>query len=118
MKWYRTIKPEGHLNVEQRELLDKVTALSFAVLEASLYLDGHPNNRMALTYYTKMKADLDEATKQYETKFGPLSNHSVGGNETDGWLWTKQPWPWETNFPETSDRPMLNPEETKSEGEK
>ena len=116
MRRYQTIKPEKQSNMEQRKLLDKITGLSFAVLEASLYLDGHPNNRMALAYYTKLKMELDEATKLYESKFGPLSNHSTGGNETKGWLWTKQPWPWELNFPESSDEPMQSQDKIAGEG--
>ena len=116
MKWYHTMKPESKSNKQQRELLDKITALSFAVLEASLYLDGHPNNRMALAYYKKLKMELEEATKLYENQFGPLSNLSIGGNETVGWLWTKQPWPWELNYPETSDRPEFSIEKSEGEG--
>ena len=32
-------------------------ALSFALVETVLYLDGHPNDRRALEYYEKIKSE-------------------------------------------------------------
>ena len=93
-------------NTSRAALLDRIRALSFAVLETGLYLDGHPNCRRALTYYGRVKNDLDAAVGEYEVTYGPLSHMSVGGDETRGWQWVKQPWPWEMGYPDTPDRPQ------------
>lgn len=108
MRRYRDFGPKDNRNNEQRMLMDKIQSLSFAVLETGLYLDGHPNNRMALAYYQKVKQQLDALTAEYEMKFAPLSGMGHGGNEREGWQWVKQPWPWELHFPEMGDNPDVN----------
>ena len=97
-----------HTDAEQRILLDRIQALSFAVEETRLFLDGHPYNRMALAYYGKIKNELDAAMGEYAMKYGPLTGMDVGGDEQRGWLWSLQSWPWQLSYPEESDRPDLN----------
>ena len=111
MKRYRDFGAKDK-NPLQRGMMDKIQSLSFAVLETVLYLDGHPNDRMALAYYTKVKQELDQVSKEYETLFTPLSGMGNGGSEREGWQWVKQPWPWEVNFPETGDNGDVNPAPT------
>lgn len=86
---------------EQRaqELLNRIRALAFATHEVALYLDTHPNHRNALAYYSRMKNELDAATGEYEMTYGPLSQLSPMTNEENGWLWVKQPWPWQLSYP-------------------
>ena len=66
---------------------------SFALVETVLFLDGHPCDTDALEYYRKMKEKYDEALKDYEENFGPISVHGV--NCEKGWTWVETPWPWE-----------------------
>lgn len=107
MKRYKDFGAKDR-NLEQRILMDQIQSLSFAVLETVLYLDGHPNDKMALAYYTKVKQQLDQVTRDYEMHFAPLSGMGNGGNEREGWQWVKQPWPWEVSFPEMGDNSEVN----------
>ena len=72
--------------------LHKLQALAFAVHEAVLYLDGHPNNSEALAYYHTMNNKLHEYRKEYIRQYGPLTANEVTG---DCWSWINDPWPWE-----------------------
>lgn len=74
------------------KLLKYIQALSFAVHETVLYLDGHPNDKKALAYYHKKNALLLDAVTEYEAKFGPLTYNGVV--DTESWSWHKGPWPW------------------------
>lgn len=82
------------MNVPDRSaLLRRIQAEDFAIYEAALYLDAHPDCKRALRYYTehrKLAAELKEA---YETQYGPLG---IGGNRNEQhWDWVNGPWPWE-----------------------
>lgn len=69
-------------------------ALSFAIVDAGLYLDGHPQDTAALDYYNEINSAYRAARDGYEAKYGPLSIYD--GKETDNeWLWSTTPWPWE-----------------------
>ena len=72
--------------------LKKLQQLQFALHEAVLYLDGHPNNTQAFEYYKNMQSKVKEAYDEYTSKHGPLTAAEVTG---DTWSWINQPWPWE-----------------------
>ncbi len=78
---------------EQQKLLHQVQMLTFAVIDASLFLDTHPDSRQALTYFRKQQAALKQAKTDYENKYGPLMIASQSDNEM--WDWIDGPWPWE-----------------------
>ena len=74
------------------ELMDKIHALSFAMTEAQLFLDTHPDCRDALIYLKGMGEELDTAMTEYQNKYGPLfADMTVG----DKWTWIDGPWPWQ-----------------------
>ncbi len=73
--------------------LKYVQQYSFAVLEAQLYLDSHPDCTEALAYYNKYKKLCEEAKADYEATYGPLTVDSDANDEC--WQWVKAPWPWE-----------------------
>lgn len=77
---------------EQKQLFKQIQMYSFAVLEAALYLDGHPDCTHALEYYNKYNAKLSELYKKYEECHGPLT---IFGNVDDRWTWCESAWPWE-----------------------
>lgn len=83
------------------KLLKTVQYYSFAVLEAGLFLDTHPDCREALEYYNKYKKLCREAKEQYEAKYGPLTVDSDANNES--WQWAKTPWPWELSANDKED---------------
>ncbi len=77
----------------REKLLKSVQQYSFAMLEAALFLDTHPDCADALAYYNKYKKLWQEAKAEYESKYGPLTVSSDANNSR--WQWSKGPWPWE-----------------------
>ena len=78
---------------ERTRLLNKITAEDFAVYEAVLYLDGHPDDRDALGYYSEHRDNAVSLREEYARKFGPLTIYDVNGN--GAWSWINDPFPWE-----------------------
>ncbi len=78
---------------DRQKLLLYISEVSFALLDVTLYLDTHPEDKEALEYYNQYKNMRHEALKEYEHCFGPLLSTDV--NVQNGWQWTYQPWPWE-----------------------
>ena len=79
-------------NMGREALMRKIQALSFAKVEAELYLDTHPDARAALDYYREILNKLDEAMTEYQNKYGPLFAEGVVG---DRWTWVDGKWPWQ-----------------------
>ncbi len=71
----------------------KIRALSFAALEANLYLDGHPSDKEALAYFRKTNEELCRMTEAYEEEYAPLT--AAGDGYHDGFSWATMPFPWE-----------------------
>ena len=78
---------------DRAKMLKKVQMYSFAVTDAALFLDTHPDCSEALAYYNKHKKLWEEAKKQFEAAYGPLSIDSDQNN--DRWAWVDCPFPWE-----------------------
>ena len=78
---------------EREKMMQAVYTNGFAADDARLFLDTHPENREALTYYKKKMELYQRARDHYEEKYGPISveNAAVG----DRWGWVEAPWPWE-----------------------
>ncbi|MDO5145510.1 MAG: spore coat protein CotJB [Eubacteriales bacterium] len=81
--------------MERKNLLFYIDAVSFAALDISLYLDSHPEDEEALHYFRHYSQAKQQALHEYALRFGPLTLDSVSANCGDFWKWAKQPWPWE-----------------------
>ena len=80
--------------MSREELMREIHALSFAMAEAQLFLDTHPECRDALTYFRDTRNQLDGLMTEYQNKYGPLfADMTVG----DKWTWVDGPWPWQHN---------------------
>jgi spore coat protein JB len=80
--------------MSREELMKRIHALSFAMTEAQLFLDTHPECRDALTYFRDTRDQLDTLMTEYQNKYGPLfADMTVG----DKWNWVDGPWPWQHN---------------------
>ena len=77
----------------KRQLMRRIQIYDFAITEAVLYLDGHPNCRQALAYLDKHKQLRNAAAAEYEKRFGPLT--VTGSDDMDTWRWVADAWPWE-----------------------
>lgn len=74
-------------------LLNQVYQTGFAVDEVQLFLDTHPCDPTALSYYQQAKTLYQNAVQAYEAQCGPLFMTNV--NDSNYWNWTNDPWPWE-----------------------
>lgn len=86
---------------EQLRLMKKIQTESFALVEANLYLDTHPTCSEGLKYFRTHKEAYEEAVKEYESKYGPITAAASAG--TRKWEWVTQPFPWELNANEGSE---------------
>ncbi len=77
---------------EKRKMMEAVYTNGFAVDEARLFLDTHPDDKEALAYYQKKMNLFHQAVQRYEEKYGPILVESAANG---GWGWAKTPWPWE-----------------------
>ena len=77
----------------RQQMLKWVDMLSFAVQEANLYLDTHPDDAQALSYYNQCNELYNSAKKTYEERFEPLS--AFGSQPLEDWDWNAGPMPWE-----------------------
>ncbi len=81
---------------EEKALIRKIQSTSFALLEANLYLDTHPNCNAAMDFYNKKAKELDMYTKEYEKNYNPLIAMKPSGGDVREWSWATSPWPWQT----------------------
>lgn len=75
-------------------LAEQIQALCFVKAELELYLDTHPDCKVALDYYYKTVDEIKRLTEEYENTVGPLT--AMGNVGMDGWKWVRGPWPWQT----------------------
>ncbi len=81
---------------DRQKLLKRLQVCDFVLIEASLYLDTHPNNMMALDYFNKHNQMRENILKEYTEKYGPISKGDCQSNHT--WEWINNPWPWEEDM--------------------
>lgn len=79
--------------MNKRKMMRRLQSLDFALIEATLFLDGQPNNQKALSYFNKMQAERKQVAEEYQKAFGPLTSFA-NASDTE-WQWVKGPWPWE-----------------------
>ncbi|GHU81754.1 spore coat protein CotJB [Clostridia bacterium] len=81
------------MNEERELLLRRIQICDFALNDAALFLDVHPEDKMALGYYKKYSDLKKEAAGEYTGKFGPLKQSDYDGGAR--WKWVDTPWPWQ-----------------------
>ncbi len=78
---------------EREVLLKRIQVCDFALNDAALYLDTHPQDAAALSYYKKYHALRRSAADDYVASYGPLSHADYNGGPR--WKWVDGPWPWQ-----------------------
>lgn len=73
--------------------LMSIYELGFAMTEALLYLDTHPDDAEAIEYYNSINPQYAEAVADYEERFGTII--ATGTNGCGYWNWQATPLPWE-----------------------
>ena len=76
----------------KKNMLHFINEVSFVLDDVALFLDSHPDDEAALAYYKKYKKIRNEAVKEYENIYGPLTHYNVNCKD---WSWVNEPWPWE-----------------------
>ncbi len=76
--------------MNKKKLLQRVSALGFAMYECRLFCDTHPDDAEALQLLKSYKKKYEAVKDEYEKQFGPLT---LTGYNSDEWL--KDPWPWD-----------------------
>ncbi len=80
-------------NPSRSHLMKCIQMYSFAMKDLQIYLDTHPKCLNALNLYKKYRTLKQEAVKQYNELYGPLTAEQ--SDSVVEWDWVKSPWPWE-----------------------
>lgn len=78
-------------------MLIDIMAYEFAAIDLNLYLDTHPKDERALDIYNETVSILNQLKREYEARFGPLTNFGYARSKFP-WRWVEEPWPWAINF--------------------
>ena len=73
-------------------VLTQLQMYDFALQEAALFLNSHPHDKEALSYYRTMQCCSKQAREEYEALHGPLTNRD---NNSCSWEYIHGKWPWE-----------------------
>lgn len=79
----------------RKDLLQWINAVSFAVVEAQLFLDTHPDDQEALAYFHEYSNLRNQALEEYAKYYGPLTIDTTKESCADRWSWINEPWPWQ-----------------------
>lgn len=78
------------------ELLRKISALDFYIIDLGLYLNTHPCDKEAIALYNEHVEQANKLKKEYTELYGMLlSNNSASKCP---WQWIENPWPWQKAF--------------------
>lgn len=79
----------------RQDLLHWINVVSFAVNDAQLFLDTHPDDQEALCFFHEYSKLRKEALTEYAKYYGPLTIDSTHAACKDKWTWIHEPWPWQ-----------------------
>lgn len=78
------------------ELLQKITAWDFYIIDLHLYLNTHPDDLEAIMHYNECVMQVKELREEYSRLYGMLlANNSISKQP---WQWIENPWPWQQAF--------------------
>ncbi len=79
---------------EKRRMLMDISVLDFTTTDLREYLDTHPHDMDAISYFHRYNNMLHQVTKEYTAKFGPI-RQNMPGSCMEEWKWATSPMPWE-----------------------
>lgn len=78
------------------EMLRRISALDFFIIDLHLYLNTHPDDNEAIEMYNNCVVQVKELREEYNKMYGMLlANNSTSKQP---WQWIDNPWPWQKNF--------------------
>lgn len=78
---------------DKKALLHEIRVCTFALIEARLFLDSHPDDRQAIAFYRKHRATLADLEKKWENCTGEVFDANASR-----WTWVDTPWPWQSEL--------------------
>jgi spore coat protein JB len=78
--------------MDREVLLKRIQVCDFALNDAALYLDTHPDDVEALRFHKKYQDIKKTAVEAFTAKYGPLTKDAHAGGSR--WTWVDGPWPW------------------------
>lgn len=81
--------------MHDKELLEEIMKHQFYAVDLNLYLDNFPECEEATELYKQVSCKLKVLFKEYEEKYGPLTNFGSAFFENPI-AWVDSPWPWES----------------------
>lgn len=82
--------------MERFKLFQWINMVSFAVNDITLYLDTHPMDKNAISYFNHFREARTQALDEYSRLYGPLTIDTA--LPEDNWLWSTQSMPWEGGY--------------------
>ena len=82
------IKPRN----DREAKLFNVMQYAFAITDMNLYLDTHPEDRIALNVLKELIVEEEKVKKEYIMSYGSLNVCDV---KSDKFNWIDSPWSWE-----------------------
>jgi spore coat protein JB len=82
------------LDRQYYELLHKLQAIDFVLVELNLYLDTHPDDLHALEQHNHYVQERWKIAQEFESRYGPLT-HFGHSYSRYPWQWNDSPWPWQ-----------------------
>ena len=92
---YRACMVEQTPPTNNRSTLRKLQTIDFAIDETVLYLNAYPECSVALSYYHKLVNERQKLIDALSKSGYPMT--CTDNTNTDKWLWTNGPWPWQTD---------------------
>ncbi len=81
--------------LSRSQLLQQINEVSFAVNDIHLYLDTHPCDQAALSYFFQNNSRRRQLMEEYARAYGPLTIADAADSDSSSWQWSEQPFPWE-----------------------
>lgn len=78
----------------KEQLLRDIGIVDFTLIDLTLYLDTHPEDRNALEYFNHYNRIKQQMVREFSQKYYPLNLDSVDCNSNE-WRWGSAPMPWE-----------------------
>lgn len=78
----------------REKALNRLQMYQFAMHDAKLFLDTHPNDRDALKAFRQYNKLVEDAMEDFVKRYGPVLASQVS-EDAESFDWVKGPWPWE-----------------------
>ncbi|WP_068619932.1 spore coat protein CotJB [Paenibacillus tuaregi] len=76
------------------ELLEKLQALDFVLVELNLFLDTHPDDLQSIQQFNILTRERTQLAEHFQRLYGPLQNFGRAYSKFP-WQWSESPWPWQ-----------------------